>query len=124
EYDVGHNAFSSGNLFSGPGPADEFVTGLPAPTSFATYDKLTQAIQNNGGSDQIGWAFMGHVQIPNTAFTVLGLFQQWLPNSKASVNPNDFQRFVVGLEYKWNKYLRFALDSQNLLYYHDQFAFR
>jgi hypothetical protein len=29
---------------------------------------------------------------------------------------------VVGLSYQYNEYLRFALDSQNLLFYHDQFS--
>ena len=39
-----------------------------------------------------------------------------------SVSPVAFQRFVVGLSYTYNEYLRFALDSQNLLFYHSQFS--
>jgi hypothetical protein len=38
------------------------------------------------------------------------------------MDPLDFQRFVVGLSYTYNEYLRFALDSQNLLFYHDQLS--
>src|SRR5229473_311614 len=30
----------------------------------------------------------------------------------------DFMRFVAGLSYQYNEYLRIALDSQNLLFYH------
>ncbi len=122
EFDAGHNAFSSGNLFSGSGPADEFFT--PAkPTGFGPFDSLVKALQNNGGSDQEGFDFFGHIQIPNTPFTLFGMFEQFLPNTKADKNPVDFQRVVAGIEYKYNKHLRFALDSQNLLYYHSQFTF-
>jgi hypothetical protein len=28
----------------------------------------------------------------------------------------------VGLSYQYNEYLRFAFDSQNLLFYHSQFS--
>ncbi len=122
EFDAGHNAFSSGNLFSGSGPADEFLTPSK-PTGFGPFDSLVKALQNNGRSDQEGFDFFGHVQIPNTPFTLFGMFQQFLPNTRAETNPVDFQRIVAGVEYKYNKYLRFALDSQNLLYYHSQFTF-
>src|SRR6185437_8979803 len=37
EYDRGRNAFTSGNLFSGSGPADEFGLG---PTPYASLDAL------------------------------------------------------------------------------------
>jgi hypothetical protein len=37
-------------------------------------------------------------------------------------NPLDFQRFVVGVAYQYNEYLRFAVDSQNLSFYHKQFG--
>ena len=38
-------------------------------------------------------------------------------------NPFDFQCFVVGVAYQYNEYLRFAIDTQNVLYYHSQFTF-
>jgi hypothetical protein len=34
----------------------------------------------------------------------------------------DFQRFIAVLSYQWNEYVRIALDSQNLLFYHGQFG--
>jgi hypothetical protein len=141
EYDDGHNAFNSGNLFSGSGPFDEFSgtgttpsgssnpttcvssKGVPIASCFSAFDALVKAIQNNGASHQRGYAFFGHVQIPTTAFTLFGMFEQFKPNTHVSTNPVDFRRFVVGLEYKWSKNLRFAFDSQNLLYYHEQFSF-
>jgi len=123
EFNWGHNAFSSGNLFSGSGPADEFGVAPKGGTKYAAFDTLVRALQNNGQSTQQGFDFFGHLQIPNTPFTLFGMFEQFLPNTKADQNPVDFQRVVAGIEYKYSKNLRFALDSQNLLYYHSQFTF-
>jgi len=50
------------------------------------------------------------------------MFQWFLPNDNVQKDPLDFQRFVAGLSYQYNEYLRFALDSQNLLFYHKQFG--
>ena len=41
---------------------------------------------------------------------------------RVDLNPLDFQRWVAGVSYQYNEYLRFALDSQNLLFYHSQFS--
>ncbi len=117
EYDIGKNAFSSGNLYSGSGP----FTG--AGSTFAPWNTMVTGILNNGQATEQGFAFLGHVEIPGTPFTVVGLFQQFLPNTKADKNPLDLQRYMVGVEYKVNKYLRVAVDSQNLMYSHGQFSF-
>ena len=45
-----------------------------------------------------------------------------MPNDNVPKDPLDFQRLVFGLSYQYNEYLRFALDSQNQLFYHDQFG--
>lgn len=126
EYDWGHNAYGVSNMFSGAGPSDAF--GIPSPSLggtpiFKNLGDLASALQGNNRSTQQGFAFMGHAKIPNTPFTLFGTFSQWLANTKAETNPFDLQRFVVGVEWRYNKYLRFALDSHNLLYYHDQFTF-
>lgn len=120
EFDYGHNAYNRNNMFSGSGPADAFGLG---PTPFAPISALADALQNQGRSVQEGFDFFGHYDILDSPFSVFGMFESWFANTKANVNPFDFQRFVVGMSYKYNKYLRFALDSQNLLYYHDQFTF-
>ena len=120
EYDQGHNAFTSGNLFSGSGPADEFGLG---PTEFADFDALVQGLQNNGQSSQRGYAFFGHARIPWTPLTAFGMYQQFWPNTKVSTNPVDFRRLVVGVSYAYDEHLRFAIDGQFLKYYHDQFTF-
>ena len=81
-----------------------------------------QAFLNNGRSRQLGFDFIGHYHIPNTKLTGFGMFQWFMPNINVNEDPLDFQRFVAGVSYQYNEYLRFALDSQNLLFYHDQFG--
>jgi hypothetical protein len=137
EFDWGHNSFSTGNLFSGSGPGDAFgfptCTTVPSggsctgPTvvnpGYADFTTLAQALLNNGRTTQQGFAFFGHYHIPTTPLTVFGMFNWWQPNTQVDVNPFDFQRWVLGVSYQYNEYLRFALDSQNAQYYHSQFNF-
>ncbi|MGH9829648.1 MAG: hypothetical protein ACREDR_41045, partial [Blastocatellia bacterium] len=51
-----------------------------------------------------------------------GMYQWFMPNDKANPDPLDFQRFIAGVSYQYNEYLRFAVDSQNVLFYHNQQA--
>jgi hypothetical protein len=142
EYDWGHNAFSTSNLWSGSGPGDAFgfPTCLPAQTApntctnpktppglgtpgFADITTLAQALLNNGRSDQEGFDFFGRYHIPTTPLTVFGIFQWFLPNTQVDKDPFDFQRWIVGVSYQYNEYLRFSIDSDNLDFYHGQFNF-
>ena len=120
EYDQGHNAFTSANLFSGSGPADEFGLG---DTVFASFDAMVDAILDSKDTKQQGADFFGHLDIPDTPFSLFALYQWFLPNTKVEKNPLDFQRYVLGVGYKYSQYLRFALDLQGLDYYHQQFTF-
>jgi hypothetical protein len=143
EFDYGTNAFSAGNLFSGSGPGDEFgfVTGKAftsgthngnaCSTSTPCYNPVSgfgaqtgawNALLNNGQSRQVGWDFFGHYHIPDTRITAFGMFQWLLPNDKVTTDPLDFQRFIVGASYQYNEFLRFAIDSQNVLFYHNQMS--
>jgi hypothetical protein len=142
EFDYGQNAFSVSNLYSGSGPADAFgtATGTAKTSNFAgntctaaapcygitnTFGPQTAlytAYLNNGRAREIGWDAFGHIHIPGTKLTAFGMFQWFLPNDNVAHNPLDFQRFVAGVSYQYNEYLRFALDSQNLLFYHSQFS--
>ena len=144
EFDYGNNAFSMSNLFSGSGPADAFGTPTgtavkSGPTFFGNtctsatpcYNPASgfgaqtgayQAILNSGQARQIGSDFFGHYHIPDTKLTAFGMFQWFLPNDKVTTDPLDFQRFIVGASYQYNEYLRFALDSQNTLFYHNQMS--
>jgi len=149
EYDWGHNAFSTGNLWSGSGPGDAFgfptcspaqtgintTTGQPYSCTnpktppglsypgYADFTTLAQALLNNGRSDQAGFDFFGRYHIPTTPLTVFGIFQWFLPNTKVNKDPFDFQRWIVGVSYQYNEYLRLAIDSDNLDFYHSQFDF-
>lgn len=115
EWDYGHNAFTSGNMFSSSGPS---ATGPSANVG-----SLATALMNNGRSVQQGWDVFGHYHIPHTPFTLFGMFEWFQPNTKVDMNPFDFQRWVAGISYQYNEYLRFSLDSQNLMYYHSNFDF-
>lgn len=143
EFDYGKNAFSISNLYSGSGPLDAFGTATgravtvpfagnptctaaaPCYNGFGTYGPqvaVYQAMLNNGRARQVGFDFFGHYHIPGTKLTAFGMFQWFLPNDNISENPLDFQRFIAGISYQYNEYLRFALNSQNLLFYHNQFG--
>jgi hypothetical protein len=144
EFDYGNNAFTLGNLYSGSGPLDAFGTATGTPitnnTTFAgntctptkpcygvqdTYGPQVatyQAFLNNGRSRQVGFDVFGHYLIPGTKLSAFGMYQWFLPNDNVNENPLDFQRFIAGLSYQWNEYVRIAVDSQNLLFYHSQFG--
>jgi hypothetical protein len=120
EWDYGHNAFNSGNLFSGSGPIDDFNRTIT--TVFRPFDNMVRGLQNNTQTVQMGGDALGHVDIPHTPFTIFGLFQWFLPNTRVQKNPLDFQRYDVGVQWTVNKYLRIAADAQQISYYHDQFT--
>ncbi len=122
EWDYGHNAFSSSNLFSGSGPADAIGIPSTGPSSFAAWNTMVGKILDSQAV-QMGWDFLGHVDIPHTPFTAFGLFQQILPNTRIDYDPLDFQRYDLGVQWLINKYLRVAFDSQAIMYYHGQFTF-
>jgi hypothetical protein len=92
--------------------------------TFGPQANAQAAILNNGQSRQIGLDLFGHYHIPNTPLTAFGMYQWFLPNDKFGTagipDPLDFQRFVVGVSYQVNEFLRFAIDSQNTLFYHNQ----
>jgi hypothetical protein len=119
EFDYGKNAFGVGNLFSATGPADSFGLG---PTPYAGLANEAKSILALGAKQQ-GFDFFGHVNIPHSPFSIFGLYEYFQPNINVSKDPLDFERIVAGIAYKYNGHLRFALDSQNLIYTQSQFTF-
>jgi hypothetical protein len=113
EYDQGHNAFTSGNLFSAVTPAG----------SYAANNTLAGALLNNGRAVEQGYDIFGHLHIPETPLTLFGMFEWWQPNTHVDVNPFDFQRWIAGVSYQYNEFLRFSVNTQNISYYHQNFAF-
>jgi hypothetical protein len=120
EYDYGHNAFSVGNMFSGSGPADAFGYG---PTIYANFNSLTAALLSGTRTKQKGFDFFGHARLGKSPFYLFGMFEQFNPNTNVTTNPLDFRTVVGGISYKYGKYWQFALDTQNVIYYHNQFTF-
>lgn len=120
EYDYGRNAFSAGNLFSGSGPADAFGLG---PTQYAPFNSLTAALLGGVRTNQRGYDFFGHARLAKSPFYLFGMFEQFNPNTHVTTNPLDFRTVIGGISYKYTKYWQFALDSQNVIYYHKQFTF-
>jgi len=119
EYDYGKNAFGVGNLFSGSGPVDAFGLGT---TQFAGLAAEAKSILVPT-AQQRGFDFFGHVNIPHSPVSFFGLYQYFQPNTNVSTDPLDFSRLVVGVAFKYNSHLRFAIDSQNLIYTQSQFTF-
>lgn len=115
EYDYGKNAFSTGNMFSGSAPI----------ASNPTYGYLASEASGilTSNSQQRGFDFFGHVDIPHSPFSLFGLYQYFQPNINISKDPLDFARVVGGIAYKYDSHLEFAIDSQNLLFTHGQFNY-
>jgi hypothetical protein len=120
EVDFGENAFTTGNLFSGSGPQDEFGLGT---TPYADFDALAKAIQNGTGTKQRSYAGFGHFTFPQSPVTLLAMYQSFKPNTNVDNNPLDFQRLVAGVEYKFSPRLRLALTSQTVKYSQSQTTF-
>ena len=120
EYDYGRNAFSIGNLYSGSGPADAFGLG---PTIYATWNSMATALLSGTHTNQRGFDFFGHARIAQSPFYLFGMFEQFNPNTNVNLDPLDFRTVVGGISYKYGKNWEFALDSQNVIYYHSQFTF-
>jgi len=127
----------SGPAISTGTAANQFLTGAPLKgtgacsattpcyNAFASYGPQTavyRAILQNGRARNIGADFFGHFTLPNTKLSIFGMYQWFMPNDNITKDPLDFQRFIVGVAYQYNEYLRFAIDSQNISYYHDQFG--
>ena len=127
EYDQGHNSFPGANLFSGNGPSVFFTPPATASTTGGTtnpytvpyynFSALTAALLGNSRTVQQGFDVFGHLHIPETPFRLIGLFQFFEPNTKVNRDPLDFYRYMVGLEWQINEFVRLAIDTQNLSFY-------
>jgi hypothetical protein len=129
---------ATGPAITGNSARDQLLTGVgttpasqacsattPCYNAFDSFGPQTavyRALLNNGKERNIGFDLFGHFNIPDTKLSVFGMYQWFMPNDKIPENPLDFERFIVGVAYQYNEYLRFAIDSQNVLYYHNQFG--
>ncbi len=133
EYDQGHNAFPGANLFSGNGPTVFFTppasaspaggASSPYAVPYYNFSALTAALLGNSRTVQQGFDVFGHLHIPETPLRLIGLFQWFEPNSHVNHDPFDFYRYMIGVEWQVNEFVRIAVDTQNLHFYHGQEAF-
>jgi hypothetical protein len=133
EYDQGHNSFPGANLFTGNGPSVFFTapstatsaggTSSPYSVPYYNFSAMTAALLGNSRTVQQGFDVFGHLHVPETPFRLIGLFQWFEPNTKVDRDPLDFYRYMVGVEWQVNEFLRIAIDTQNLEFYHDQEPF-
>src|SRR5690242_17601174 len=78
EYDLGHNATSTGNLFSGTAP----VSGGPFFAGGAANDigTVSAAVLAGNATRQQGFAFFGHAGLGHSPFGLWGFYQRFKPN--------------------------------------------
>jgi hypothetical protein len=115
EYDLGRNALSTGNLFSGATPA-----GIYTGTT-GTIGQVAAAVLAGDRTRQQGFAFFGHVNLGSSPFALFGLYQYFQPNTNfAGTDPIDFSHTVGGISYKYNEHMDFALQNSNFHYIHPQ----
>lgn len=119
EYDLGRNALSTGNLFSGVAP----VAGGPFFLGGASNDigTVSAAVLAGNATRQQGFAFFGHAGLGHSPFSLWGFYQYFQPNTKfPGMDPIDFARTVGGLSYHFDKYFDVAFGDQNFHWVHPQ----
>jgi TolA-binding protein len=116
EYQLGRNATSTGNIFSGDAP--------PSGDAFGT---LAGTVLSGTSTRQQGFDVYGHARLGHSPFSLWGLFQDFQPNTHfqpASVgltdDPLDFERTVGGIAYKVTNHFDFAFGDQNFHWKHPQ----
>jgi hypothetical protein len=116
EYQLGRNATSTGNMFSGAGPA----AGDP-------FNTLAGTILSGTHTRQQGFNVFGHARLGRSPFSLWGLYQYFQPNTNfqpSSVgltgNPLDFERTVGGIAFKVNDHFDIAFGDQNFHWVHPQ----
>ncbi|TAM81515.1 MAG: hypothetical protein EPN47_12225 [Acidobacteria bacterium] len=116
EYQLGRNATSTGNMFSGVGPAAGSLFSTLAGTALAGTHTRQQ-----------GFNVFGHARLGHSPFSLWGFYQNFQPNTNfqpSSVgltdNPLDFRRTVGGIAYKVTDHFDVAFGDQNFHWVHPQ----
>ena len=116
EYQLGRNATSTGNMFSGAKPA-----------ATDPFNALAATVLAGTHTRQEGYDLYGHARLGHSPFSVFGLYQYFKPNTNfqpASAgltdNPLNFARTVGGLSYKVTDHFDFSIGDQNFHWLHPQ----
>jgi TolA-binding protein len=119
EYEWGHNAYGTSNLFNGAG----------APPTTGTYAAFgTEATTVlTGDTHQQGFALFGHARLGSSKFAVFGLWQYFKPNTDFdytaagfTADPIDWERTVGGISYSVTKQFDVAVGDENFHWLHPQ----
>lgn len=117
EVDGTHNNNNFANFFSAAGPPSTIPDPMhPGQTLPNPIFQLYSGILNSSAPG-FGYSVFGHLDVSDTPFTLFGLWQRWYPNTNVTDDPLDADRFVGGVAYRVFDWLRFAVDSQNLVYF-------
>ncbi|HKQ85920.1 MAG TPA: hypothetical protein VJS43_04025 [Candidatus Acidoferrales bacterium] len=117
EYDWGHNAYSTGNLFNGAGTPTGAFAGLATAATAALA----------GDTHQQGYDVFGHLRLGKSSFALWGLYQYFKPNTDYNfrgagftANPIDFARTAGGISYSVTKQFDVAFGDENFHWAHPQ----
>ncbi|HEV2616295.1 MAG TPA: hypothetical protein VGU63_06755 [Candidatus Acidoferrales bacterium] len=111
EYDLGRNAFSTGNLFSGTAPV--------AGGNFDAFNTLAGSVLSGNRTRQQGFDFFGHARLGHSQFALWGFYQYCQPNTHfVGTDPLEFARTVGGISYKVNQHFDFAFGDENFHWLH------
>jgi hypothetical protein len=119
EYDWGHNAYGTGNLFNGAGtPSGSFASFAAGAASILT-----------GSTHQQGFVAFGHARLGNSKFSLFGLWQYFKPNTDfdyksagLTADPIDWERTVGGITYSVTKQFDVSFGDENFHWVHPQVA--
>jgi hypothetical protein len=118
EWDRTRNQNNFNNFFSGAAPKQTIPNpNSPGQTITNPLYTLYNQILNPTAIGQ-GFDVFGHLNIFDYPFSLFGMWQRWYPNLDVSSDPLDFDRFVFGVAWTAQPWLRLALDTQNLVYLH------
>lgn len=118
EYDWGHNAYGTSNLFNGAG----------APSgAYADFNAAATAALSGSSTHQKGYATFGRAKLGRLPMQVWGLFHSFQPNTDYdysaagySANPVDFNRTVGGISFAVNKHFDISVGDENFHWVHPQ----
>jgi hypothetical protein len=118
EYDRTRNENTFGNFFTGAAPPQT----IPDPNNpgHTIPNPLAQLYTNILNPTAIGQGYnvFGHLNLGDWPLSAFFMWQRWYPNLAYNPDPLDFNRLVGGVAWQAQSWMRLALDSQNIMYFH------
>jgi len=119
EWDRTRNQNTFANFFTGAAPTQT----IPDPDNpgHTIPNPLTQLYTQILNPTAIGQGFnvFGHINLGDSPFSLFGMWQRWYPNLDYNPNPLDFNRLIAGVAWQPQSWMRVAVNSQNIMYFHN-----